>query len=104
VQIGASVERGKDHELPPERLQLARAKAVAQPAAIVAQPALIVRPALIACPAQPSVELDLHGALDDQPRPQSRQLRKRLARVLTESSRSICSSISADGGTVRLTA
>jgi hypothetical protein len=63
--------------------------------------------ALIASAAQPRVELVLHGALDDQPRAEPGQLRQRLARVLTHPTAnrlSICSSISADGGTVRLTA
>jgi hypothetical protein len=52
-------------------------------------------------------ELVLHRALDDQPGPELRELRQRLAGVFADpqaSSRSICSSISADGGTVRLTA
>jgi hypothetical protein len=65
-------------------LQPAGAKAVAQPSPVVAQPSLMVRPALIASPAQPGVELVLHGALDDQPRPEPRQLRQRLAGVLTD--------------------
>jgi hypothetical protein len=73
-----------DLELPLERLQLARAKAVAKARVIVAQPALICRPALIARPAQPGVELVLDGALDDQPRPELRQFRERLAGVLTD--------------------
>jgi hypothetical protein len=65
------------------------------------------RPALIARAAQPGVELVLDRALDDQPRPQPGELRERLARVLTDPTAnnwSICSSISTDGGTVRLTA
>jgi hypothetical protein len=63
--------------------------------------------ALVARSPQPRVELVLNGALDDQPRAELRELRQRLARVLadpTASNWSICSSISADGGTVRLTA
>jgi hypothetical protein len=71
-------------ELALQRLHPARAKAVAQPAAEVAQPALIVRPALIARPAKPGVELVLDGPLDDQPRPQLRELRERLARILAD--------------------
>jgi hypothetical protein len=59
------------------------AKPVAQAVSVVAQPALMRRPALIARPPQPRVELILNGALDDQPGPQPRQLRQRLARVLT---------------------
>jgi hypothetical protein len=69
--------RDLDLELPLERLQLARAKAVAKPA-------LIRRPALITRPAQPGVELVLHGALDDQPGPEPGELRQRLARVLAD--------------------
>jgi hypothetical protein len=53
----------------------------ARPKAI-AQPALIVRAAFIARPAQPGVELLLDRALNDQPRPELRELRQRLARVL----------------------
>src|SRR4051794_17598476 len=49
----------------------------------IAQPALVVRPALIARPAQPGVELVLDRALDDQSGTELRQLRQRLARVLT---------------------
>src|SRR5262245_3831285 len=41
------------------------------------------RPALITRPAQPRIELVLHRTLDDQPRPEPRQLRQRLARALT---------------------
>ena len=66
----------------------------------------MVGPALIARAAKPGVELVLNRTLDDQPRPEPGQLRQRLARVLpdpTANSFSICS-ISADGGTVRLTA
>jgi hypothetical protein len=48
------------------------------------RPALIVRPALIARPAQPGVELVLDRALDDRPRPQFREVRERLPRVLTD--------------------
>jgi Transposase, Mutator family len=71
------------------------------------EPALIVGPALIASTTKPGVELVLDRALNDQPRIELGQLRQRLPRVLahpTASSRSICASISADGGTVRLTA
>jgi hypothetical protein len=94
-------------KLPLERLHPAGTKPVAQPRLVVAQPALIFGSALIASSTKPGVELVLDRALNEQPRPQLRQLRERLAGVLThptESSRSICSSISADGGTVRLTA
>src|SRR5215216_3574367 len=66
--------RDLDLELALERLHLARAKAVAQPRVKVAQPALTRRPALIARPAEPGVELVLHGALDYQPRPEPGQL------------------------------
>jgi hypothetical protein len=99
--------RDLDLEFPLGGLHPAGPKPVAQPRLMVAQPALILGPALIPGAAKPGVELVLNGALDDQPGPQPGQLRQRLARVLThptESSRSICSSISADGGTVRLTA
>jgi hypothetical protein len=61
-----------------------------------------VRPAA----AQPGVEL-LDRALDDQSRTEPRELRQRLARVLSDrdgEQLSICASISADGRTVRLTA
>jgi hypothetical protein len=75
--------RQLDLELPLERLHPAGAKAVAKSRVVVAQPALIVGPALIARATEPGVELVLHGPLDDQPRPQPRQLRQRLARVLT---------------------
>jgi hypothetical protein len=64
--------RNLDLELALERLQRARAKAVAKPASIVAQPALILRPALITSAPQPGVEFVLHGPLDDQPRPKPR--------------------------------
>jgi hypothetical protein len=50
----------------------------------VAKAALIVGPALIARAAEPGVELVLDRALDDHPRPELRQLRQRLARVLTD--------------------
>jgi hypothetical protein len=50
----------------------------------VAQPALIVPPAFIARPAQPGVELVLDRALDDHSRPELRQFRERLARVLAD--------------------
>jgi hypothetical protein len=76
--------RDLDLELPLERLQLARAKAVAQPAPIVAQPTLISRPALIARLAKPGVELILDRALDDQPRPEPGELRQRLTRILAD--------------------
>jgi hypothetical protein len=69
--------RDLDLELPLQRLHLAGAKAIAQPS-------LIIRPALVARPAQPGVELVLDRALDDQSRPQLRELRERLARVLTD--------------------
>lgn len=62
-----------------------RAIAVAQSRVEVAQPALMVGPALVTSPAQPGVELVLDSALDDQPRPELRQLRQRLARVLANS-------------------
>src|SRR5918996_1944937 len=42
------------------------------------------RPALIARAAKPGVELVLHSPLDDQPGPEPRQLRQRLARVLAD--------------------
>jgi hypothetical protein len=100
--------RDLDLELSLRGLQRARAKTVAQPAAIVAQPALMVGPALIARSAQPGVELVLHSPLDDQSRPPSRASSDNDSRGFsptpTESNRSICPSISADGGTVRLTA
>jgi hypothetical protein len=44
----------------------------------------MLRPALIASPTQPLIELVLHSPLDDQPGAQLRQLRQRLARVLTD--------------------
>jgi hypothetical protein len=62
-----------------------RAIAVSEPRVEVAQAAPVVGPALIASPAEPGVELVLDRALDDQPRPQLRQLRQRLARVLADS-------------------
>jgi len=98
---------GLDLELSLTGLHLAGAKPVTQPALVAAQPALILRPALIPSPAQPSVELILHGALDDQPGAELGRPRQRLPRVLatpTTSSRSICASIPADGGLVRPTA
>jgi hypothetical protein len=76
--------RDLDLELPLQCLHFAGSKAVAKSRVVVAQPALIARPALIPGPAQPGVELVLHGALDDQPRPEPRQLRQRLARVLAD--------------------
>ena len=99
--------RDLDPQLPLERLQPARAKAVAKSRVIVAQPALIVGPALIARAVKPGVEFVLNGALDDQPRPElasSDSDSRGLSPTPTASSSSICSSISADGGTVRLTA
>jgi hypothetical protein len=98
--------RDLDLKLALERLHPARAKAVAQPLRSCAARA-DRRAGAHSARAQPRVELVLDRALDDQPRPEPGQLRQRLARVLTHptaSSRSICSSISADGGTVRLTA
>ena len=59
-----------------------RAIAVSQPRLVVAKPTLVIGPALIARPAQPGIELVLDRALDDQPRPEPRQLRQRLSRVL----------------------
>jgi hypothetical protein len=75
--------RDLDLKLALERLHSARAKAVAKPRVVVAQPALMRRPTRIARAAQPSVELVLDRALDDQPSPKLRELRQRLARVLT---------------------
>src|ERR671933_2667896 len=68
--------RDFDLKLALQRLQLAGAKAVAQPP-------LVIRPALIAGPAEPGVELLFHGPLDDQSRPELGELRERLPRVLT---------------------
>ena len=62
----------------------AGAKPVAQPRVVVAQPALRVGPALVASTTQPGVELVLHRALDDQPRPELGELRQRLPRVLAD--------------------
>jgi hypothetical protein len=76
--------RHLDLELALGRLQPARPKPVAQPAPVVAQPTLVVGPALVASAAQPGVELILDRALDDQPGPEPRELRQRLARVLTD--------------------
>jgi hypothetical protein len=84
-----------------ERLPVSRADAFAF------GPALIVRPALIARPSQPRVELVLDRALDDQPRSEPGQPdndSRGFSPTTTASNRSICASISADGGTVRLTA
>jgi hypothetical protein len=67
---------GPPPRAPPRRSAPAGGKAVAQPP-------LIVRSAFIARPAQPRVELVLHRALNDQPSAQPRELRQRLARVLT---------------------
>jgi hypothetical protein len=64
-------------------------------------------PAFVARPAQPRIELVLDGALDDQPRAElasSDSDSRGFSPTPTASNRSICSSISADGGTVRLTA
>jgi hypothetical protein len=69
--------------------------------------ALGLRPALIASATQPRIELLLNRPLDDQPRAQPRQLRQRLARVLTNPDGQQLVDllfISADGVTVRLTA
>jgi hypothetical protein len=74
--------RDLDLQLPLCGLHPARAIAVSQPRLVVAKAALIVGPTLIARPAQPRVELVLDRALDDQPRPELRQLRQRLAGVL----------------------
>jgi len=76
--------RNLDRKLPLRGLHPPRAIAAPQPAPIVAKAALIVGPALIARAAEPGVELVLDRALDDQPRPQLRQLRQRLARVRTD--------------------
>jgi aromatic amino acid lyase len=68
---------------------------------------LIVGPALIAGSAQPGVELVLNGPLDDQRAPSfasSDSDSRGFSPTPTANSRSICSSISGDGGTVRLTA
>jgi hypothetical protein len=65
------------------------------------------RPALIRRAAKPGVELVLDRALDDQPGTSlasSDSDSRGFSPTPTASSRSICSSISADGGTVRLTA
>jgi hypothetical protein len=72
----------------------------------VAQPGRRLRPPLMPGAAQPCVELLLDRALDDQPRAELRELRQRLARIPADPDRHQpvdCSSISADGGTVRLT-
>jgi hypothetical protein len=66
-------------------LHPAGAIAVSQPRVEVVKAALVVAPALIASPAEPGVELVLDRSLDDQPRTELRQLRQRLARVLTDS-------------------
>jgi hypothetical protein len=50
----------------------------------VAQPGRRLRPALISGATQPRVELILDRALDDQPGAEPRELRQRLARVLTD--------------------
>jgi hypothetical protein len=72
------------------------------------QPSLIVRPALIPGPAQPAVELVLNSPLDlstgHPPWRAPTATRAGSHPPPRASSRSICSSISADGGTVRLTA
>jgi hypothetical protein len=63
--------------------------------------------ALIPGPPEPGVELVLNGALNDQPRPEPRQLRQRLARVIADphSQQPLNLILDlADGGTVRLTA
>src|SRR5215216_7286177 len=90
-----------------ERLHPARAKAVAKARVIVTQPALMRRPTLIPGAPQPRVKLVLHSALDDQPPPSlasSDSDSRGFSPTPTASSPSICSSITADGGTVRLTA
>jgi hypothetical protein len=107
VSAASRTLRDRDLKLPLASLHLARAKPVTQGALVVAQPTLILRPALVTSPAKPRVELVLHGALDDQPGAELGECRQRLARVLADphgQHRSICASISADGGTVRLTA
>jgi len=64
----------------------------------LAQPSLIVRPALIARPAQPGVELILDRTLDDQPRPEFREFRERLARVLTDPHTDLVAAMKATDG------
>jgi hypothetical protein len=83
------------------------AKAVAQPRVVVAQPALIFGPALLARTAKPSVELVLDSALMISRAPSfasSESDSRGFSPTPTANNWSICSSISADGGTVRLTA
>jgi len=99
--------RNLDRKLPLRGLHPPRAIAAPQPAPIVAKAALIVGPALIARAAEPGVELVLDRALDDQPRSSvagSDNDSRGFAPTPTASSSSIWSSISADGGTVLLTA
>ena len=76
--------RDLDFELALCGLHPAGAIAVPEPGVEIAKPALIVGPALIAGPAEPSIELVLDRALDDQPGAELRQLRQRLARVLAD--------------------
>jgi hypothetical protein len=88
-------------------LQRARAKAVVQPRVKVAQPALIAGPALIARATEPRSNLSSTAGSMISLAPSFASSDKLLARVLADphgQQWSICSSISADGGTVRLTA
>jgi hypothetical protein len=65
------------------------------------------RPALIARPAKPGVDLVLDCALNDQPRTEPRELRQRLARVLSHPTANQPVDLFfdlRDGGPVRLTA
>jgi hypothetical protein len=105
---GLSDLRDLDLQLALEGLHLAGTKAVAKPAPVVAKAPLVVGPALMPGPAQPGVELVFHSPLDDQSRPRAspaqRATRARFSPTPTASSWSIWLSISADGGTVRLTA
>jgi hypothetical protein len=77
----------------------------------VALPRRPLRPTLVPSPAQPSVELVLDRPLDDQPSAKPGELGKHLLRIFCgsstlplDSSLSMLACISADGGTVRLTA
>jgi hypothetical protein len=77
---------------------------VTEPVALPRRP---VRPPLVTSAAQPGVELLLDGPLNDQPGPESGELGQHLLRVIDhhlDISLSMLACISADGGTVRLTA
>jgi hypothetical protein len=99
--------RDLDPQLPLGGLHVPGTEPVAQSCVVVAQAALALRPTLVASPTQPLIELVLDRPLNDQPGAEPSELAQHLLWSSTmprPSSLSISACISADGGTVRLTA